>query len=85
MPLTSEQLLSSPHYQALLARDELIYNALYDADLLTFQNNDGIMEDSLRDSNDSMQLYENVFTGEAKNSTNQILRSTWRKSIQMNL
>jgi hypothetical protein len=74
MPLTSEQLQSSIHYQTLLARDEIIYNALYDADLLTFQNNDGMMEDSLRDTNDSIQLYEDIITGEAKNSTNQILR-----------
>jgi len=74
MPLTSEQLQSSVHYQALLERDEIIYNALYNADLLTFQNNGGVMEDSLRDSNDSIQLYENIVTGEAKNLSNQILR-----------
>ena len=74
MPLTGEQLEGSQHYQALLERDEIIYNALYDADLLTFQNNGGVDEDSLRDTNDSIQLYENVETGEAKNSTNQILR-----------
>ncbi|MAE86032.1 MAG: hypothetical protein CMB80_25065 [Flammeovirgaceae bacterium] len=76
MPLTDEQKAGSQHYQALLERDEIIYNALYDADLLTFQNNGGINEDSLRDTNDSIQLYENVETGEAKNSTNQILRVT---------
>ena len=74
MPLTGEQLQNSAHYQALLEQDEIIYNALYDADLLTFLNNDGVMEDSLRDTNDSIQLYEDVVTGEAKNSTNQILR-----------
>jgi hypothetical protein len=74
MPLTSEQLQNSEHYQKLLERDEIIYNALYDADLLTFQNNGGMMEDSLRDSNDAIQLYEDIITGEAKNLGNQLLR-----------
>jgi hypothetical protein len=74
MPLTSEQLQNSIHYQTLLERDEIIYNALYNADLLTFQNNGGMMEDSLRNSNDAIQLYEDIITGEAKNLTNQLLR-----------
>ena len=74
MPYTQQELEANEHYQSIKSRDEVKYHSEYNAARSKWLAEGGNLNDSFRNSDDVIQLYEDPQTGERYQSDNQFLR-----------
>jgi len=73
MPYTEKELQENEHYTSLKARDEGKYNSNFNKVCKTFDRRGGNYWDTLRDTNNIIQLYEKISDGTSQSNKNQRL------------